>query len=462
MNMLTKTVGVAGLLALFIGAMAQTEATWAQVDAQDQAAETNRANQQDQDQDRSRSSGESGDKGYDREVSPGTMSENMYKRLEDVHDLISEEEYADAEEKARDLVGRARSNYEEAVAVQTYGHILAAQEKYEGAVEQFKRAIELDALPNPTHFGMMYNVAQLLISTDEFEDGLEWLNRYFDEVPESEIDVNAYVLAASANAELNNHRIAIDYIEKALDLAPEPKESWYQLLLAMHLELKDYEQAGKVLERMVKLWPDKKQYWTQLSSIYLQLNQDEKALSVLELARTKGLLDKGSEWKQLAQLYLFLEIPYKGAKAIQEGLEKGYLEEDKDNLELMGNAWYSAREIDRAIDAFDRAADYAANGKIDMRLGHLLVDKEQWSDAREAINSALDKGGIDNPGNAYVLLGMANYELGDTEGARQAFRQAMDYDDSQNAASQWLRHLDNEEEEQTSSVSEDTRAAVTS
>lgn len=459
MNYLTKSLGLAGLLAIIAGTAFYTDTVQAQVDAQEQAARTNRANEQNQD--RARSSGDGG-QGYDREVSPGTMSEQYYRRLEEVHELIGDEKYAEAESEARDLVGRARSSYEEAVAVQTYGHVLAAQEKYPAAIQQFKRAIELDALPNPTHFGMMYNVAQLTISTEEYEEGLRWLNRYFDEVPESEIDLNAYVLAASANAELNNHRIAIDYIEKALELSEKPRESWYQLLLAMHLELKDYQAAGRVLERVIKLWPDEKKYWTQLSSIYLQLNQDKKALSVMELAHTKGMLDKETEWKQLAQLYLFLEIPFKGAKVLNEGMERGIVEQNKDNLELLANAWYSAREIDEAIDAFERAGRLAVNGKIDMRRAHLLVDKEDWSEARDALNAALEKGGIDSPGNAYVLLGMANYELGNTDAARQAFRQAMDYDRTRNSASQWLRHIEEEESrQQARAASEESQASPT-
>lgn len=440
MNTFNKTLG---LVVLIAGAAVFSNAALAQADAQ--------------------SSGNQGESGYDREVEPGTMTENTYRRLEDVHELISDEKYAEAEEKARELVDRARSNYEEAVAVQTYGHILAAQEKYPRAIEQFMRAIELDALPNPTHFGMMYNVAQLLISTDEFEEGLQWLNRYFDAVPQKEIDLNAYVLAASANAEMNNHRRAIDYIEKALELSKKPKESWYQLLLAMHLELKDYQKSAKVLERIIKIWPDEKQYWTQLSSIYLQLNQDQKALSVLELAHTKGILEKASEWKQLAQLYLFLEIPYKGAQVLEEGMNKGIVERNKDNLELLGNAWYSARELDKAIDAFRQAGKLAVNGKLDMRTAYLLVDQEKWGEARQALNSALEKGGINDRGNAYVLLGMSNYELGNTEAAKEAFRNAMDFDDSRNAASQWLRHIEQEAEsqQQASAASRDSATAPT-
>lgn len=433
MNKTISKLGLAGGLALVIAGAGLPWAAQGQADTENEQGQRSSGNQSE---------------GYDREVSPGTMTENLYRRLEKVQEMIGEENYADAEEKARDLVGQARSDYEEAVAVQTYGHILAAQEKYPQAITQFKRAIELNALPNPTHFGMMYNVAQLLISTEKYEEGLQWLNRYLDAVPQNEIDLNAYVLAASANAEMNNYRTAIDYIEKALSLSKKPKESWYQLLLAMHLELKNYETSAQVLERMIKLWPDKKQYWTQLSSIYLQLNRDEQALSVLELAHTKGLLDKQSEWKQLAQLYLFLEIPFKGAKVLDEGMERGHIERTKDNLELLGNAWYSARELDKAINAFEDAGRLAVNGKLDMRRAYLLVDKEEWSEAREALNAALEKGGIDDTGNAYILLGMANYELGNEEAARQAFNRALQYDDSRKAASQWLRHLEEEANQQ--------------
>lgn len=436
MNTFNRTIALVGA-----GLLLTALSTWpgdlqAQVNAQSAANESNRNAEQ------NRSSG--GKDGYDREVKPGTMSENLYRRLEKVHNLISEEKYAEAEERARDLIGAASGNYENAIAAQTYGHILAAQEKYRQAIEQFKRAVELDALPNPTHYGMMYNIAQLLISTEEYNEGLRWLNRYFSEMPQSKIDNNAYVLAASANAELGNHRAAIDYIETALANADKPKESWYQLLLAMHFELKEYREAARVLERMIKLWPEKKQYWTQLSSVYLELNEDKKALAILEVAHTKGLLDKESEWMQLAQLYLFLDIPYKGAKVLSEGIERGIVERSKKNLELLGNAWYSAHEIDQAIEAFEAAGKLALDGKLDMRRAYLLVDQEKWEEARQALSAALEKGGLKDTGNAYILLGMSNYELGDEDAARRAFNKALQYDDSRKAASQWLRHLEDE------------------
>lgn len=433
-----RVFGFTGALILTAALAPWSPVALAQVDAQSQANQTNRSTGE---SDRSSSSGKDG---YDRQVRAGTMSERLYRRLEQVHDLISEENYVEAEVKGQDLIKAASGDYENAVAAQTLGHVLAAQEKYGPAIEQFKRAVELDALPNPTHYGMMYNIAQLTISIERYREGLDWLNRYFNEMPTDQIDNNAYVLAASANAELGNHRIAIDYIEKAITAADKPQESWFQLLLAMHFELKEYREAARILERMIKMWPDKKQYWTQLSSVYLQINEDKKALAVLEVARTKGVLEKESEWMQLAQLYLFLDIPYKGAKALEEGLQKGVVERNKKNLEMLGNAWYAAHELDKAIDAFEGAARFADDGKLDMRRAYLLVDQERWQDAAEALSAALEKGGLNDTGNAYILLGMSNFELGDEDAARRAFNQALRYEDSRKSASQWLKHLEEE------------------
>lgn len=443
MNNPNRTRRLFGLAALAAAMLAFATVATAQVDANAQAQQTNRNNDQNQNQERHNK-----DVQYDRKVKPGTMSEGMYRQLERVQNLISEEKYSEAEEQAKKLVDRAGSDYEEAVAAQTLGHIYAAEDNYPQAIVQFKRAVELDALPNPTHYGMIYNIAQLLISTEKYDEGLQWLNRYFNGVPVEAVDLNAYVLAASANAELKNYRTAIDYIKKAISLSKTPKESWYQLLLAMHFELKDYDTAAEVLEKMVKLWPDKKQYWTQLSSVYLELNKDKKALAVLELAHTKGVLNKTSDWKQLAQLYLYLNIPYEGAKVLQEGIDKGIIDADKENLELLGNAWYAAHELDNALEAFKRAGKLSTDGKLDMRRAYLLVDKEEWTEAREALKSALDKGGIKDEGNAYILLGMSHYELGDYDKARDAFHKAMNYDDARKAAGQWLKYVEDAEKEE--------------
>lgn len=388
----------------------------------------------------------------EREYDAGTMTEGLYRQLEEIHTLIGEEAYAEAEAESRELLDQAGNNYEEAVVAQTLGHTLAAQEEYLEAVRYFEVAVRANALPNPTHYGMMRNIAQLLITSERYQEGLEWLNRYFDLVAEP--NLTAYVLAATAYAELERYQEAIDAITYAIENDPdEPNESWYRVLLGMLFQLEDYAESAEVLRSMIQLWPGESDYWTQLASIYMTLKEDREALAVLAAAKKERLLGGETAWLQLVNLYMYLEIPYYGAQVLAEGLERGIIERTQEHLELLANAWYSAHATERAIDAYSAAARLSLNGEMDMRRAYLLVDQQNWADAIGALQAALEKGGLENEtGDAYILLGMARYETGDIQGAQGAFREAADFDDNRRAAVQWLNFIEEEQGRQEASA----------
>jgi len=70
------------------------------------------------------------------------------------------------------------------------------------------------------------------------------------------------------------------------------------------------------------------------------------------------------------------------------------------------------------------------------------VEMERWEDAARAVRSAVAKGGLDNPGQAHLLLGtvLANQEQFDA--ARRAFSEATKFRDTERSAKQWLGYLD--------------------
>ena len=77
-----------------------------------------------------------------------TMSEQTYKRLSKIHELIGEEQYAEGLERLDKLVASVRRNaYEHAMVLQTYGFIWAQRGDYGKAASYFQQAIDLGALP---------------------------------------------------------------------------------------------------------------------------------------------------------------------------------------------------------------------------------------------------------------------------------------------------------------------------
>jgi len=382
----------------------------------------------------------------DRKVQARALSEASYKKLNDIYEDIGNELYDSAYADLTKLLDRAGDDYERSIIHQAMGHVSATQEKVDQAMTHFRTALDFDVLPNNTQFQLLYQVAQLHMIAENYEEGLVTLDEWFCVTPEEQHTTAAYVLKANAHAQLKQYREGLSAIEVAISKDDNPQESWYQLKLAMHFELEEYDNAGKTLEVMVTRWPDKKQYWNQLSSVYLKLKRDNQALSVLALAERRGMLETESEFLQLANLYQYLDIPYKAADTMQKNIVAGNIEPSRKSWEQAANAWYQAQELEKALNAYNQAGQYSEDGKLHLRRAYILVDYERWDDASGALTAALEKGGLKkrDEGNAYLLLGMAQMRLKSYDAAQKAFTQARRYDNSRRAANEWLGQLEDE------------------
>lgn len=383
--------------------------------------------------------------GVEREVSAGALTESTYNRLSRIYEAIGEEEYGQAYEDLQALLERTRRDeYEQATILQAMAYVRAQQERLGEAINLFERSIDLNRLPNHQHFEMILQVAQLHYANEDFQRALEWLDIWFCVTPDDQQNkVNVWVMKASIHAQIEEFRQALSAIDRAITLSDEPKENWYQLKLGMHFELEEYAEAAEVLQILIDMNPGKKDYWVQLASIYVQLERNRDSMAVLALAHREGLLDRQSEYMQLASLQQEFDFPRKAAEILQEGLESGVVENSRRNWEMTAGAWYEARELERALDAYERAGAQSSDGKIDLQRAFILTDQERWDEALEALDRAVRLGGLSDSqtGNAYLLLGTARYNTGDFDGAINAFNEAAKYGRVERAAREWMNHI---------------------
>jgi len=373
-----------------------------------------------------------------------TVDEWSYEKLQQAHDLMAEEQY----DEARGLMDQMRqrqglNEHEKALLWQTYGYIHTSQERYRQATEAFEKCLSFDALPEGSDLSTRYNLGQLYMVLERYDEAIatleEWLSRTGSPAP------NALYLLGTAYAQKGSWEKALSYARRAIDEAKQPRESWYQLVLACHFELKQYRQVAEVLKKLVELRPDKKTYWVQLASAWSELGEEKKALATLEVAYRNELLDQSGEIRNLAEMYLYHGVPYKAAQVVERGLEEEILEPDVDNLELLANAWMHAREWDAALGPLTRAAELSDKGDLWVRLGQVYVEREEWDRARRALDRALAKGDLSDPGNAQLLSGVANLNAERRGAAKRAFEQASRFDETRQSARRWLRYLESEE-----------------
>lgn len=382
--------------------------------------------------------------GVEREVEPGLLSEPVYRRLNDIFEKFGEDLFAEAYTDLNDMRDRRLSSYERASVEQAMGFASAQQEDYRRAIGHFEEAIRINAMPNDQHFEMILQIAQLYNAIEDYDEALEQLELWFCvSTEDARKQAEVWLLKANLHMQREEFRLALESIDEAIALREDPPESWYRVKLGMHMELQEWRPATEVLKILIAMNPARKDYWIQLSGSYMELDDNAEAMAALRLAWREGLLDRGSEYIQLAGLLQEMDSPRQAAEVLEDGLSKNYIEATAQNWEMTAGAWYEAREMDNALAAYDQAGALSDGGKIDFQRASILVNREDWQAAIDAATRALEKGGLteSQTGNAYILIGMSEFNLDNLDAAERAFIRAADYGRLQQAAQEWLNHI---------------------
>lgn len=387
---------------------------------------------------------QAGQCGVERKVQGRALDELTYKQLNKVYEEVGEEKFNEAYDDLQKMIGRAGKNeYLRAVLYQAMAQVEWSRQNFDESLSYFEQAVELDILPNQTHFALMYQISQLYFMKDRYQDALDALDLWFCKVPPETITSHAWVLKASINAQKGDFAAALEAIDQAIAMEEDPKQSWYQLKLASHYELEQFPQAAQTLELMITRWPDTKSYWIQLAQIYYKLGQEPRSLAIMALAYRKNLLNKQGDITYLSSLYSNANVPYKAAEVLEKGILDGIVEPSKSHWTMVAETWYGAEELQKSLVAFRKAGTASTDGDIDLRRGFILVDLENWSEALEALNAALDKGGLNErrTGEAYLLRGMAQFNLDNFDAASADWGRASRHENTRDAARQWINHL---------------------
>lgn len=374
--------------------------------------------------------------------SGGSMSESTYAVLERAVEDLSNDRFREAERRLTDILDRVK-DYELAIVHQTLGFVFVQQDNYTDALVSFEKALELEALPRQPHEELMLNAGQIYMANNNFEQGIAMLERYLEQTC-SEPAPEVHLTLASAYAETQEYESALVQVNLALSKAKQPREQWLQLKLALHFELGQMAECAETLFQLIALVPDREEYWRQLSGVLMQVEKEADALAVMAVAERQGYLQNERDLMNLANIYLMLEIPYKAARLVARGLEDEIIDGTSDNFEYLSEAWIAAREWDYAETILRSAAQSSESGELWQRLAQVLMEKEDWLGAQNALSSALSAG-VPEPGHTSYLLGVAAYYAGNVQEAKQALREAINYPDSEQQARQWLDHLRHQE-----------------
>jgi tetratricopeptide (TPR) repeat protein len=369
------------------------------------------------------------------------LSPHTYKTLNAVQQQMEQGAYNKSLKTLGTLLDApGLSPYEEAVVQQMLGHVQLSRESFAAATGAFERALALQQLPQATEQQLRYNLGQLYLTREQTDKAIAILEHWFEEEPAP--SAQAHVLLAQAYAQKKQYRKAIPLLETANDLSDTPHAEWYEALLAMHYELQSYRDCVPLLKKMIRLFPAQTAYWQQLAGVHMALNDQEAALSALELAFRQDALSSEQELLQLARLYLSAGIPYKTARLLEREMATGRIRNTARHRELLAQAWTSAREREQAISALERAIEDDEKPELRLRLAQWYIEAEDWRAVTRMLAPLDDDKNSHTVSQARLLLGIAQFELGNTDAARSAFQRAREFPKTSQAAQQWLDFID--------------------
>jgi tetratricopeptide (TPR) repeat protein len=371
------------------------------------------------------------------------ISGEILEEFRVVETLAAKSAYGEAESKVRQLLPRVQENGRlSALLLRNLAALEGLQKRYAQAAQTLERSLALQALPPAETSQAQFELGQYLIAAENYPKAAEalsaWLDRAADPAPEH------YLLLAEVRSQLKQYAEAAALAEKAIAGAPVPKPEWRKLLLGLYHEAKNFDGCAKVLAELIQSEPGNLLYWNQLTGIYQEAGKESQALAVRQLMHARGLLQTPEDILRLCQILRYRGLPSRAAELLQGEIERGRAPADAPRLELLAESWTEAKELGKAAAAQEKAAALADAGDAYHRLGQLYSELREWAKARQALSHALAKGGLKNPGGAYLLLGLAHYKLDAKEQAREAFVKAQATPAVRNAAQQWLAHLDQE------------------
>lgn len=393
---------------------------------------------------------------------------------------------------------RSFTPYEKAAFYNSIATIYLSQQKYQQALKYYKLVLLQDntakgpqqeglpptantgfqaitsstgtELPYDLLDGVNFTIGQIYFTIEEYENSLFYLNEWYiqQDSPASHnliFIANAYYYAGNVDNILpikstQYHRFAMKLINRSISVEEAKgnlgKESWYLFLRTLHNNFEEDEQVLTITEFLITNWL-KKTYIIELSGLYAikagkeNISEEEastyemKQMVAMEIAHRLGMLNKGRELESMAQMFLYHDIPYKSSKTIDASLKNGMSEKNYKNYNLLSMAYIKGQDREKAIEPLKYAANFSEDGQLYMRLANLHLQLDRYENAVNAIEDAIEKGGILRLDLAKFLQGQAYIQVQKFDLARQAFKEAAKDERTLKNANIWLQYIDTEE-----------------
>jgi tetratricopeptide (TPR) repeat protein len=327
--------------------------------------------------------------------------------------------------KEADAVG-GKSGLEQLKIAEMYGYVYLQQKNYPAAAAAYERTLSSGQLTPAQTNDRIKQIAQLSFPKD-VKKTVEYTTRWLKATGSKDPDM--YAMLGQAYQLGGNDKNAISATEIAMRNAQaagkRPDENWLRILLKSYGNLGDAAAVNRLTTTLVTLYPTKDN-WNLLSSALRKqaAGDDRIALNVYRLMTELDLMDKPDLYTESAIVSIQAGLPGEALKTMELGSNKKVLSaDDARNQRIINDARTRLKAQQQTLPKLQQAAASSKQGLAELQLAEVLMSYGQTDQAVAAAKRALQKGGLPDTDDAWMLVGRGSVAKKNGAEARKAFAQ---------------------------------------
>jgi len=373
-------------------------------------------------------------------------SAKLAKPLKEAHDDLNAKKYPEAIAKLKEADGTAgKTPYDQHLINDMLAFAYIKTNDFADAGKAWEAEIDDGFTTGPEQQQKIRGLAALHYQLKNYDKAIEFGQRAikggFGEEETKKIVGQAYYLKGDWKDTLKFEEGLVDASIKA---GSNPSSESLQLVLSACVKMEDNACTTKALERLVTYYP-KPDYWQNLLFGLLKetASSDANTLQAYRLMFEVDVLKTADDYIEMAQLAMDAGSPGEAQRTLQRGFDKNAFADQRNKEKaqrLLDKAKLKAAADQPTLDKIAKQADTAPTGVQNAGMGLAYLGYGQYDKAVDEYSKAVTKGGLKNPPETQLMLGIADLKAGHKDDAVKAFKAVKGDPILERLANLWALH----------------------
>lgn len=355
-----------------------------------------------------------------------TVSKSIKKPMGAAFDAVKAQNWAEVRTQvaAAQADEKPKSLYDEFWIHKLLGSANAGEKKYAEAGAELEKITDSPCMSDADRVDNLKLLTQVYYQVDQYDKVIQFGNRALQAGAPADFALYVgqayYLIKDYANAA----KVMKEVTAKLEAEGKPPGEQNVRIIHGACSQLDDAACVQEQGEKLVKYYP-KPEYWQNVVVSMMRADTtDNQMLNVMRLAMQVDAMTTSDQYTEMAEIALNSGLPGEAITAIDAGKAKNVFKGSRvaDIDKMLERAKQAAETDKKSLAQQEAAAKANAQGNLDVKLGAAYLSYGDSAKAIEALTRGLGKGGVRNPDEAGILLGIAYLKAGNKPEAAKAFQ----------------------------------------